>query len=279
MGVSIDISERKRAEEALRASEARLETGAELAGLAFYEVDFDQGAVYVDDRFRDLCGIPAGSRAGPAAPGVLEGASAPRRPSPRAGRSAAGSMTARLQRLSIEYRYLHPAEGRSGSAHRPASHARRRRPHRQDVRCPPRHHRAQARRGGAARSEPAPDRGARGGARAARARAARRRQPAARRAGDRRRPRRARRRRTGRRPRRCRRSARDSCASARTSTPSRTSCTRRSSRSSAWPRPSGRSASGGVAEATSISRWTSGRCPRSSARTRRSACSASPRRR
>ena len=58
MGVSIDISERKRAEEALLASEARLSSGAELAGLAFYEVDFGDGSVYVDDRFRELCGLP-----------------------------------------------------------------------------------------------------------------------------------------------------------------------------------------------------------------------------
>ena len=46
MGVSIDITERKRAEEALRASEARLASGADLAGLAFYEVDFGEGAMY-----------------------------------------------------------------------------------------------------------------------------------------------------------------------------------------------------------------------------------------
>ncbi len=40
MGVSIDITERKRAEESLRLSEARLAAGADLAGLGFYEVRF-----------------------------------------------------------------------------------------------------------------------------------------------------------------------------------------------------------------------------------------------
>jgi PAS domain S-box-containing protein len=58
MGVFIDISERKRAEEALLTSEARLASGAELAGLSFYEVDFGDGSIYVDDRFRELCGLP-----------------------------------------------------------------------------------------------------------------------------------------------------------------------------------------------------------------------------
>ena len=58
MGVSTDITDRKRADEALRVSEARLLSGADLAGLAFYEVDFEKGAVWVDDRFRDLCGVP-----------------------------------------------------------------------------------------------------------------------------------------------------------------------------------------------------------------------------
>jgi PAS domain S-box-containing protein len=58
MGVTIDSSERKHAEESLRTSEARLEAAADLAGLAFYEVRFDEGTTYVDDRFRELTGLP-----------------------------------------------------------------------------------------------------------------------------------------------------------------------------------------------------------------------------
>ncbi len=49
---------RQRADEATRRSEARLATGADLAGLAFYELDYGAGASFVDDRFRDLFGLP-----------------------------------------------------------------------------------------------------------------------------------------------------------------------------------------------------------------------------
>ena len=58
MGVSIDVTERKRDEEALIVSQARLEAGAVLAGLAFYELDYQLETSYVDDRFRTLCGLP-----------------------------------------------------------------------------------------------------------------------------------------------------------------------------------------------------------------------------
>jgi len=49
---------RRRHEQALQESEARLSAGAELAGLAFYEVDFNHRVMYVDDRFREICGTP-----------------------------------------------------------------------------------------------------------------------------------------------------------------------------------------------------------------------------
>jgi formate hydrogenlyase transcriptional activator len=49
---------RRRHELSLHESESRMRAGADLAGLAFYEVDFHRGVAYVDDRFRSLCGCP-----------------------------------------------------------------------------------------------------------------------------------------------------------------------------------------------------------------------------
>jgi PAS domain S-box-containing protein len=58
MGLSIDITDRRRAEDASHGIEARLAAAAHLAELAFYEVNFGDGVAYVDDRFRELCGVP-----------------------------------------------------------------------------------------------------------------------------------------------------------------------------------------------------------------------------
>ena len=58
MGYCIDITARRLAEQLVRVSEARLAAGVELAGLGFYETDFVAGTMYVDDRVRDLTGVP-----------------------------------------------------------------------------------------------------------------------------------------------------------------------------------------------------------------------------
>ena len=110
MGVSIDITERKHAEETLHQSEARLAAGADLAGLAFYEADFDAGVMYLDDRMRDLCGIPSGQQDGLQA---LEFWMEHLHPDdrPRMLNVRQQMQDGRLERLSTEYRYLHPTRG------------------------------------------------------------------------------------------------------------------------------------------------------------------------
>ena len=110
MGVSVDISERKLAEEAFRASEARLAAGADLAGLAFYEVDFGEGVAFTDERFRDVCGVP---QTGDQDLQALEFWMEHLHPddSPRMLDLRQQMQDGRLERLSTEYRYLHPARG------------------------------------------------------------------------------------------------------------------------------------------------------------------------
>jgi PAS domain S-box-containing protein len=110
MGVSIDISERKRIEEAFHASEARLAAGADLAGLGFYEVDFGNGTMFIDDRMRDVCGIPPEREEGLQAlrfwmehlhPDDLQ----------RVLDLRDQLHDGRLDRLSLDYRFLHPTRG------------------------------------------------------------------------------------------------------------------------------------------------------------------------
>ena len=116
MGVSIDIGERRRAEEALRSSEARLAAGADLAGLAFYEVDFSNGATYVDDRFRDVCGVPPEREQGLQ---TLEFWMEHLHPDDRHRVLDLRQQLhdGRLERLSFEYRFLHPAHGEKWIQH------------------------------------------------------------------------------------------------------------------------------------------------------------------
>lgn len=101
---------RKREHEALAVSEARLASGAELASLAFYEVDFGKGTVYFDDRFRDLCGVPPDRE-----PGLqpvefwIEHLRADDRP--RVLELRRQLHAGERDRFSCEYRYVHPARG------------------------------------------------------------------------------------------------------------------------------------------------------------------------
>lgn len=110
MGVSIDITDRRRTEEAHFASQDRLAAAAELAGLGFYEVDFGQGAMYIEDRLRELCGIPPDREQGLQ---TLEFWMEHLHPDDlqRIMHKRDQLHDGRLDRFSVEYRYMHPSRG------------------------------------------------------------------------------------------------------------------------------------------------------------------------
>jgi len=110
VGVSIDITERKRDEDALRVSQVRLAQGADLAGLGFYEVDLAGQSVYVDDRFRALVGLPPDREAGLQ---PLEFWMAHLHPDDRQRVMDVREQlhAGNVEKPTIEYRYCHPTHG------------------------------------------------------------------------------------------------------------------------------------------------------------------------
>jgi signal transduction histidine kinase len=107
----------------LRLAEARLLSGAEIAGLAFYEVDLRRGVAYFDDRLRDMCGVPPerATALQPLAHWIehLHPADGPRILE-RRRRLHAGI----LKELSEEYRFLHPTRGERWFHHLARVHQR-----------------------------------------------------------------------------------------------------------------------------------------------------------
>jgi PAS domain S-box-containing protein len=101
---------RRRRDRKLLESESRLAAGAELAGLAFYDVDFESGVARVDDRMRELCGIPDDRLQGlQALQFWTEQLHADDRD--RVLDLRRQLHEGRLERLSVEYRVLHPTHG------------------------------------------------------------------------------------------------------------------------------------------------------------------------
>ena len=117
MGVSIDITARKLAEEEFRRSEVRLESATAIAGLAFYEVNFQTGSAYVDSSFREICGVAAEGGAGlHAVEYWMEHLHEDDREAVLEVREELHAGT--LPTVSIEYRYLHPQRGTRWLQHR-----------------------------------------------------------------------------------------------------------------------------------------------------------------
>ncbi len=94
----------------LRRSEALLATGAEIAGVAFYEVDLERGVANFDGRLRDMCGVPPDREEALQPLGHwMEHLHPDDRPRVLARRQLLHAGT--LEELSEQYRYLHPTRG------------------------------------------------------------------------------------------------------------------------------------------------------------------------
>lgn len=87
-----------------------LESGAELAGLGFYDVDFEAATTFYDERFRRLCGMPEDAEHGLGAVLFWREHIHPD------DRARVNDIRDALQagefdRVELEYRYLHPELG------------------------------------------------------------------------------------------------------------------------------------------------------------------------
>ena len=101
---------RRRVDETLRMSEARLASASDLAALAFYEIDYGTDIVYMDDRFSELCGVPSDRREGlgPLAFWIEHLHPGDRQRVLELREKLHGGM---VDRIAAVYRYCHPLRG------------------------------------------------------------------------------------------------------------------------------------------------------------------------
>jgi signal transduction histidine kinase len=107
---------RKRYDQNRQQSEARLAASAELAGLAYYELNFAENTSYVDDRMRHLCGIPAGRERSLDALAFWREHLHPD-DSELILALQQKLHNGKLKQLSIDYRFMHPTHGEKWIQH------------------------------------------------------------------------------------------------------------------------------------------------------------------
>ncbi|MBE0617298.1 MAG: PAS domain-containing protein, partial [Proteobacteria bacterium] len=114
MGMTLDITRRKRSEIELRDSAARMAAAADVARLGFYEAFWDERRVLLDERLRDLMGVTAEEEAHAldrwyenVHPEDLERVLEARRDLLRCGSDV----------VTAQYRYRHPTRGQRWFQH------------------------------------------------------------------------------------------------------------------------------------------------------------------
>lgn len=108
IGVFQEITERKRAEEALKESEARLASAVEVAGLGFYEMSSDPTRIFVDEHLRSMLGLTAQDAHRVQEFWMEHIHSDDRERVAEVSRRVLGG---EQQSATVEYRYEHPARG------------------------------------------------------------------------------------------------------------------------------------------------------------------------
>jgi PAS domain S-box-containing protein len=99
---------RKRSLKALQESEGRLAEAAEVAALGFSEIDFERPSCFIDERFQEICGLPAGPHSDLR---CLQLWIDHLHPDDRqlVLDERQKLIQGKFHQLSLEYRYLHPA--------------------------------------------------------------------------------------------------------------------------------------------------------------------------
>lgn len=109
-GVSLEVTQQRSEAIEIRKNAERLDIGADLAGLGYYEVDFGAGSTYIDDRFRSVCGVPPHREAGLQ---PVEFWKERLHPDDRLRVLAERQRihSGEIPEAAVEYRYLHPTRG------------------------------------------------------------------------------------------------------------------------------------------------------------------------